>query len=288
MTVTAKLILVATLLALVPVTSVAVAQEPAPNPDPAQEPAPAPAEEPGFVEVELTPETLTALVGQTNTATVLVTQDDQPQTSAVRVNVEFVDGPPAPPSTTPGGQPTRAPTYVRQGPPTAETTVVPGPDGRAEFELNAAVPGSYRVVACPTAQSGQRQRCDQATLAYEASLVAVLNGGNEIAIETGERGAGDPDGSGIAYLAPTGDGDLCFGLVAEGIMLPAVASHVHEGAADVNGPVVQTLPPPGADGISLGCVTLDASSLAQTPHYVNVHNAEFPSGALRGQLAPLG
>jgi len=103
--------------------------------------------------------------------------------------------------------------------------------------MNAALPGTYRLVACPEAPEGARVRCDQTTVRYTAGLVAVLNGANEIA-ESGMGGAGDPDGSGVAFLSLTEDGRLCYGLVVEGISLQASEAPVHSGVAGVNGPIV--------------------------------------------------
>ena len=63
-------------------------------------------------------------------------------------------------------------------------------------------------------------------------------------------------------------------------------------AAGVAGPIVVTLPTPGADGIADGCVSgLDSAILQEIldnpgGYYVNVHNGEFPDGAIRGQLTP--
>ena len=54
-------------------------------------------------------------------------------------------------------------------------------------------------------------------------------------------------------------------------------------------PVVLGLQPP-TDGSSGGCVEVGrtlAKDILKNPadYYVNVHNAEFPAGALRGQLS---
>lgn len=98
---------------------------------------------------------------------------------------------------------------------------------------------------------------------------------------------GDPDGSGIAIVRwNTDDGTVCYKLRVRQIA-QATAAHIHIGAAGVAGPVVLGLIAP-TDGRSSGCVIdqLVADALAADPsnYYVNVHNVEYPSGAVRGQL----
>gem|GEM_PF-1057843 len=100
---------------------------------------------------------------------------------------------------------------------------------------------------------------------------------------------GDPDGSGTATIRLRPEkGEACFELTASDIG-PATAAHIHEGAEGVAGPAVVTLDPP-TGGSSSGCVSnVDTDllrNILQNPeqYYVNVHNEEFPDGAIRGQL----
>jgi hypothetical protein len=100
-------------------------------------------------------------------------------------------------------------------------------------------------------------------------------------------GPGDPDGSGIAIVRwNTNDGTVCYNIVVRQIE-PATAAHIHIGAEGIAGPVVQGLTAP-TDGHSSGCVVNEqlADALAADPgnYYVNVHNPEYPAGAVRGQL----
>lgn len=100
---------------------------------------------------------------------------------------------------------------------------------------------------------------------------------------------GDPDGSGTAMVRVTpGTGQLCYTLSAQ-MIEPATAAHIHEGPAGGNGPVVVEFTPP-TSGMSSGCVDVGrdlASDIVKMPsdYYVVVHNAEYPAGALRGQIS---
>jgi hypothetical protein len=123
-----------------------------------------------------------------------------------------------------------------------------------------------------------------------AKLYAVLAGGNEVSASN-EANAGDPDGSGTASVDIAGT-SLCFGITVRAIGAPT-AAHIHNAAAGVNGPIVVFLDPfptSGSPGSSSGCLSgLDRALLARiaaNPHlyYVNIHNDDFPAGAVRGQL----
>ena len=104
---------------------------------------------------------------------------------------------------------------------------------------------------------------------------------------------GDPDGTGTAFITVNpGTREVCWSVEVEGVDLPIVAAHIHEGDATVAGPPVIFVLPDGvsdADGSFSGCDTVERSlalALIVTPenYYLNVHNAPFPGGALRAQL----
>lgn len=113
-------------------------------------------------------------------------------------------------------------------------------------------------------------------------LTVALTGAAEV------PGPGDTDGRGTAELRVNpGQTEVCYTLRVSGIET-SNAAHIHRGAADVAGPVVVGLQAPAA-GSSEGCATVSrelAMELIQSPaaFYVNVHNAPFPQGAVRGQL----
>ena len=123
------------------------------------------------------------------------------------------------------------------------------------------------------------------------SVLTPSAGGRAFAVTlTGEAEspAGDPVGTGTSTIRlRAGQGQLCYQLSVENLAA-AAAAHVHRGATGVAGPVVVPLTTP-ANGTSSGCApaarTIVSAILAEpTSYYVNVHTAEFPAGAVRGQL----
>lgn len=132
-------------------------------------------------------------------------------------------------------------------------------------------------------------------------LTAGLNGEKEVSSE-GEKGVGDPNGRGEAVVRIRVDRQrACFSLSWRGIRAPSMA-HIHEGDADTAGPIVIALFMTGEEGAlgdqdlpetlnsAGGCATgVDRALLRQIRNnprdfYVNIHNDEFPAGAIRGQL----
>ena len=117
----------------------------------------------------------------------------------------------------------------------------------------------------------------------EAGLSATLTGAAEV------PGPGDADGRGTAEIyINQGQGTLTYVINVENIS-PATAAHIHEAPAGTSGPVVITLIPP-TGGTSSGVINIGkemAKDIRKNPqmYYVNVHNAAFPNGAVRGQLS---
>ena len=133
-------------------------------------------------------------------------------------------------------------------------------------------------------------------LAFTSVAAAGADSGRPFSTElTGAAeapGPGDPDGSGTAKLTLNpGLEEVCWQISVADVA-PITAAHIHRAAAGVPGPVVVPLfpPLPDADGNSSGCIAADRDlilDIIQNPegYYVNVHNADFPAGALRGQLS---
>ncbi|MGB2927193.1 MAG: CHRD domain-containing protein [Limnothrix sp.] len=137
-----------------------------------------------------------------------------------------------------------------------------------------------------------------------ALLHTMLDGSSEVA-KDGDTSmmVGDANGKGHGYVFGI-DGDpttLCYALTVSGIQLvpvgEGIAAHIHEGAMGENGGVVAVLAGP-EDGDAADCLTEGEEGKFPTGEmgivqrilnnpsdfYINVHNPQYPDGAIRGQL----
>lgn len=115
------------------------------------------------------------------------------------------------------------------------------------------------------------------------ALAASLLGTREV------PAPGDPDGSGVAALVF--DGPTVYYYLRVGSLGAPSAATVSRGPRGANGPVVVDLKPTFSGAIAQGSVAADpvaATAIWSQPedYYVNLANAEFPTGAVRGQLEP--
>jgi len=122
--------------------------------------------------------------------------------------------------------------------------------------------------------------------------MAAQDVGKATAKLTGEAevpGPGDIKGSGTVQVTVNPDkGEVCYELSVANIQ-EATAAHIHEGATGKEGPVKVALEAPKT-GSAKGCAKADVAviqAMLKDPagYYVNVHNAAFPKGAVRGQLS---
>ncbi len=119
-------------------------------------------------------------------------------------------------------------------------------------------------------------------------LTASLKGSNEA------PPAGGATGSALIRLNE-GARRVCFTITVAGFgAAPATAAHIHEGVVGTTGPPVVAFSaidslnhfPYRATGCVQNVAASTIKSIRQHPErfYVNVHNAQYPDGAARGQL----
>ena len=111
-----------------------------------------------------------------------------------------------------------------------------------------------------------------------------LTGAAEVNM-AGVPNQGDPDGSGTATLSINpGTEEVCWTIEVADVD-PITAAHIHIAPPTAPGPIVVPLNP-----YSGGCTEVSrelALEILTDPgsYYVNVHNATYQAGALRGQLS---
>ncbi len=178
-----------------------------------------------------------------------------------------------------------------------------------QSRLSAMAAGTTLAAACLFASNADAGHLN---IVLEASL----DGRQEVVTNSNNRRmVGDPRGRGEAYVfgIDANITTLCYVVrvmrIGELSMPPGNGrqAHIHEGKRGENGPVVVTLAWP-QDGRSADCIAEDrilpngSPAFARDPatgdplttvvdiltnpedYYVNVHNAEYPAGAVRGQL----
>jgi hypothetical protein len=115
------------------------------------------------------------------------------------------------------------------------------------------------------------------------AFASSLKGSREV------PGPGDADGDGFGAAIVDGT-TIYYYLWVRNIATPT-AAHIHPGVAGRSGGVAVDFAPTFAGGVASGSVTTSAATaqaILADPQafYMNVHNAEFTAGAVRGQLLP--
>jgi hypothetical protein len=125
-----------------------------------------------------------------------------------------------------------------------------------------------------------------------ATFTIQLSGAEEVC-PTAPGTCGGP-GTGTATIEIDRNArTLCYAITTQNVALPLLAAHIHVAPVGEAGPVVIPLftQPVNSPTVGPTCLTgLDKNLLKdiiRNPEnfYVNVHNAPFPNGAVRGQLA---
>ena len=264
----------------------------------------------------VTPGQYTRLYGEEHQVTVSVTDASGQGVSGVHIKVDVyrTDRPAPPEQFQPATPPTESKTGETgaDGTLTVEFTYAPeaGASGEPAPEQND------RIVACAHPREGFPSSClgeaefNENMLMAEATATWYRDGfRTTLSGEEEVPGPGDEDATGTAVVAftevDTDDDDttpavpqLCWMIDITGLEDKATAAHIHKAPAGEAGDIAVTLTPaPDADGFAQACAsaanysrnmgaTARINEIKAQPqnYYVNVHNTEFPDGALRGQL----
>ena len=135
--------------------------------------------------------------------------------------------------------------------------------------------GALALGACATIE-------EEVVDATSDTYNATLTGSNVV-------GGGDPDGYARAEVSISDAFDqICYEVKDVRNIGTVTAAHIHAGRAGTNGPPVFTLVKSN-EGEWQGCrdgAEWTENRLQGNPSdfYVNLHNADYPNGAIRGQL----
>jgi hypothetical protein len=138
-------------------------------------------------------------------------------------------------------------------------------------------------------------RSDVLRLVGGGPLEAFMSGDQEVPTPGG-KAVGDQDGRAVAFVKAHTDGRVDYAFAWAGIGTPTLG-HIHQGNAGFNGdvkvPLFTTAVPAGIIAIAGTVTGVDqtlVTAIAKKPvgFYANLHTAEFPGGAVRGQLFPRG
>jgi hypothetical protein len=130
--------------------------------------------------------------------------------------------------------------------------------------------------------SGMHMDMEMGGMQQADTLTATLSGAEAV------PQPGDSTGTGTSTVV-LGEGQVCYTLNVTGLASPPTAAHIHKGDAGKAGPIVVPFKTP-ENGSATGCIQSTPeviSGIRQNPggYYVNVHTAQHPDGAIRGQLS---
>lgn len=111
---------------------------------------------------------------------------------------------------------------------------------------------------------------------------------------SGTCGVGDTDGTATGSITVNvGQDRVCWEFTNVANVAPVNRGHIHKAPAGANGSIVVDFfnVAAGTQGPLTGCTTAPLgkellTDILQNPsaYYLNLHNADFPAGAVRGQL----
>ncbi|MGW8380054.1 CHRD domain-containing protein [Streptomyces sp. ODS28] len=168
-----------------------------------------------------------------------------------------------------------------------------GKSARAEGTRGAGAQEASAQGAGAQGASARGANAQGAGAQDESAFAGSLDGADEVPVPGGPA-VGDKDGKALAVMRVQGD-RVSFRFTFRGIAAPT-AGHVHEGAKGQNGPVriaFFTKEQPGGGHSVSGTVRVTDGALLERLRteprnfYFNLHTAEFPGGAVRGQVQGL-
>jgi hypothetical protein len=149
-------------------------------------------------------------------------------------------------------------------------------------------PGAGAYGSSGTSSSSGSVSASQAAPSGKVKLATSLTGSEEV------PGPGDTSATGQAWVTIEGN-KVCWKVTWSGLSQPATASHIHKAAKGAAGDVVVPFfgdnVKPNGKGVDQRCATVQDLALLEglksnpQNYYVNVHTAQLPKGAIRGQLA---
>ncbi|MGW0909385.1 CHRD domain-containing protein [Streptomyces sp. NPDC002853] len=162
---------------------------------------------------------------------------------------------------------------------------------RALLAAGVAVAAAGGVaVAAPPAAAHDSSGAGGGTRSTASVFVASMNGANEVPVQGGPA-VGDKDGRALEFVKVEGD-KVSVSVKWRGTDKPT-ALHIHQGAKGANGGVkidfTELLGKSKGHRVTGKVKVHDAALLEQlkaapNSFYANLHTAEFPGGAVRGQL----
>jgi len=140
--------------------------------------------------------------------------------------------------------------------------------------MRALLVSAFAVLALPVVAFGSAQ-------SMSPVVSAKLKGSNEAPVK------GDPNGTGfvVVHLSTT-KGTVCWQFSKVARIGKPTQAHIHKGRKGASGPVVVPL---GTAYRAKGCqkaskTLIEAIETNPNRYYVNIHDARYPAGAIRGQL----
>jgi LPXTG-motif cell wall-anchored protein len=196
-----------------------------------------------------------------------------------------------------------APTQYTGGGSQANKRVSTAPQTQAVPAQNANGSANRNVNFQQSNGYGQSSQQDQGTYSADQASASgqAASSGKEVKLATSlvgseeKPGPGDPAGTGQGWVTIKADNSVCYKVTWSGLSSAATAGHIHKGVKGLPGDVVVPFFGDGkkanGQGSDESCAQVQdlavVEGLRKNPqnYYINIHTAQYPQGAIRGQLA---